>query len=82
MCTFLVYIAFNKATNKQTDIKHEKDKKISWMSLLKIAPSLATIEFGKWRFEDSTDVARLMLIACLVAESRLDMTFAVRFNGH
>ena len=32
-----IYIVFNKATNGQTDVKHEKEKKLSWMSLLKIA---------------------------------------------
>ena len=57
MCEISAYIAFNKATNEQTDIKQEKDFffKLSWMSLLKIAvdwkapppPSLAMIEFAK-----------------------------------
>ena len=36
MCEFLAYVAFNKATNGQTYIKHEKEKELSWMSLLKI----------------------------------------------
>ena len=39
MCEFSAYIAFNKSTNGQTDIKHEmrREKKLSWMSLLKKA---------------------------------------------
>ena len=31
------YVAFNKATNGQTDTKREKEKNLSWMSPLKIA---------------------------------------------
>ena len=27
MCEFSAYVAFNKATNGQTDVKHEKEKK-------------------------------------------------------
>ena len=27
MCEFSAYVAFNKATNGQTNIKHEKEKK-------------------------------------------------------
>ena len=51
MCEFSAYVAFNIATNGQTDIKHEKEKKkLSSMSLLKIAvvklPLLSKIEFG------------------------------------
>ena len=55
MCDFSAYVAFNKATNGQTDIKHEMgENKLSWMSLLKIAieklppsqrSSLETIQF-------------------------------------
>ena len=29
MCEFSTYIAFNKVTNGQTDIKHEKIKRVS-----------------------------------------------------
>ena len=50
MCEFSAYVDFNKATNGQTDIKHEMGKKLSSVSLLKIAlenlRSLAKIEFG------------------------------------
>ena len=51
MCEFLAYVAFNKATSGQTEYKTRKgEKKLSWMSLLKIAvekaSSLAKIEFG------------------------------------
>ena len=39
MCEFSAIVAFNKVTNGQTDVKHEKgkQKQPSWMSLLKIA---------------------------------------------
>ena len=37
MCKFSACIAFNKATNGQTDLKREKETKISRMSLLTIA---------------------------------------------
>ena len=37
MCEFSAYVAFNKATNGRVDIKHKKENKFSWMSLLKIA---------------------------------------------
>ena len=30
------YVAFNKVTNGQTDIKHEKVSTLCWMPLLKI----------------------------------------------
>ena len=36
MCGFSTYVAFDKATNGQRDIKHEMGEKISSMSLLKI----------------------------------------------
>ena len=36
MCEFSAYVAFNKATNGQTDIKHEMGKTLSSVSLLKI----------------------------------------------
>ena len=36
MCEFSAYVAFDKATNGQTDIKHEMGKTLSSMSLLKI----------------------------------------------
>ena len=36
MCVFSAYIAFDKATNGQTDIKREMGKKHTSMSLLKI----------------------------------------------
>ena len=68
MWEFSAYIAFNKATNGQTDITHEKEKKKrSWMSLLKSswkAPSLAksSLEMTKprrmWRGKDEYDVKR------------------------
>ena len=29
MCNFSVYVAFNKAKNGQTDVKHEKEKQTS-----------------------------------------------------
>ena len=48
-CEFSAYVAFNKAKNGQTDIKHEKEKTFSWMSLLKIAVEKlppAKIKFG------------------------------------
>ena len=37
MCKISAYVAFDKATNGQTDIKHEREETLSWMSLLKIA---------------------------------------------
>ena len=37
MYTFLAYVAFNKATNGLTDMKHKKEWTLSWMSLLKIS---------------------------------------------
>ena len=39
MCEFATYVVFNKATNGNTDIKHDKEKKktLFWMSLLNIA---------------------------------------------
>ena len=36
MCTFLANVAFNKATNGQTDIKYEMWKTLTSVSLLKI----------------------------------------------
>ena len=36
MCGFPTYVPFNKATNRQTGIKHEMRKTLSSMSLLKI----------------------------------------------
>ena len=43
MCTFLAYDAFHKATDGQTDIKHEKDERYCWSSSWK-ASSLTKIE--------------------------------------
>ena len=34
VCEFSTYVTFNKATNGQTDINHEKENRLSWMSLL------------------------------------------------
>ena len=36
MCTFSAYVVFNKATDGQTDIKHDKDETLSSKSMLKI----------------------------------------------
>ena len=36
MCDFSAYVAFDKATNGQTDTKHEMGETISWMSVLKM----------------------------------------------
>ena len=33
MCNFSAFVAFNKATNRQTDIKHDTDEAVSGMSL-------------------------------------------------
>ena len=46
MWEFSAYVAFDKATNGQTDIKHEMGKPFSSMSLWKIVGE-AKIEFGK-----------------------------------
>ena len=68
MCTFSAFVAFNKATNGQTDIKHEMRKKRSWMSLFKIADPNSNLDLcERGSFSSATHFMFYMFVTLLKA---------------